>query len=105
MPFDQVDFAIPSPTVSDPVLDHLVRGRAAISNPARWCQGETRNADGQRCSWGALRLVNGDMFECEAEKYLAAAIDGGSFLEFNDNHSHAEVLAMWDRAIASRRGA
>lgn len=97
---------LPAPV--DPVLRHLIDGRAALINPSDWCQGATVNESGQRCSWGALRLVNGDRWECEAEEYLKrAALDldpsAGGFIGFNDGHSHSEVIAMWDRAIASRK--
>lgn len=97
----------------------LKAGRALIDTPEKWTKGvSARMADGRGCSpWddaavcfcsiGALdRLHRATASYEEAQEalkvlrfvsYVQTGID--EVFRFNDSHSHAEVLAVWDAAI------
>lgn len=93
----------------------LRQARALIENPAHWWDGRhdkgtfvdsTRLLRSQICAIQALqRVSNTDYYAlaaCAAGAYLMDAIgESGvnTIPRFNDSHTHAEVLAMWDRAI------
>lgn len=95
-------------------VDILRAARAKIENPENWCQGVYfASASGERvapwaaerwCATGAVWAVVGT----GAEKYhergpalhaLCDAIGGEWQTDYNDTHTHAEVIAMFDRAI------
>jgi hypothetical protein len=95
-------------------LDVLKAARALISDPARWTQNVmARDADGgqytfgcapQTVSWcalGALQHItgkastNGALDALDTQLPIYITID-----YFNDTHTHAEVLALFDAAIA-----
>ena len=90
-------------------LEILKAGRELISDPARWTQGAfARNETGESifadegairfCSIGAISKVCGK--RC-VSKFACEVLGGFNVALFNDTHTHAEVLAMWDRAIAA----
>jgi hypothetical protein len=112
-------------------VDIWVKARALIAEPRNWCQGAVaRDATGRAlnrdfrsvdaavfsqsavsfCLAGAMGRAAGDfsqgMESCSALADMIAlperdrAIYPGGF---NDTHSHAEVLALLDRGIASAR--
>lgn len=110
------------------VLELLEAGRAIIADPAHWAQDTfAYDADGKEvwstsptavcwCSVGVLHKVVSDVqtpspldgdLRCEAEHMLSRASrkDGAnqSIAWFNDSHTHAEVLAVWDIAITEAR--
>lgn len=116
MPFDSVNFVLPA-VETDTILRVLIRGRELVANPADWLQGPASRTlpDGrkQRCSHCALRnaatelgIHDKDVFYIEHYRNLSASSPIGSAIDFNDdpNTTHADMLAMWDRAIAARRG-
>jgi hypothetical protein len=89
-------------------LQILKIGRARISHPSAWSQGKMIREDGSRCALGSL--LHEDKFEeihYDAARYLARALGfigpthecGSIVAAYNDNHTHAQVLAMFDRAI------
>lgn len=99
------------------VREILVKARELISDPARWTQGvAAKNARGEVtaavdgdavcwCSYGAIRNVvgwhdNRNNLIFRAECHLNHAADT-SYISFNDRQgrTHAEVLAMFDKAI------
>lgn len=95
-----------------PVERNLRLARALISEASRWTQGcaaedETGTSvpsDDESavcwCSLGALHLVNylyGDVEKATA--MLKNAMDGYIWT-YNDFHTHEEVMAKWDVAIA-----
>jgi hypothetical protein len=99
-------------------LEVLQQARALISDPARWTQdAPARNADGQRvepfkpeavcwCAWGALdRAVWDTGFVAPGHGRALAhlirelGLQAGQLGTFNDTHIHAEVLALFDKAI------
>jgi len=106
-----------------PVIDLLQRGKKLIENENDWCQCNYRRYPEkgsdrvQYCSLGALALASGHYFNndpcpayndqvLEAISILKAAVRDWlqldnlrNFASFNDTHTHAEVMAAWDRAI------
>ena len=89
----------------------LKSARNLISDPRRWTQGDyvDRNANGEicYCAIGALAAVQeiepGDDIPGAAD--LARVITGGSsdygfwVVRYNDDHAHADILAIFDEAI------
>ncbi len=96
-------------------LETLRAARQLISDPAKWTQGEmARDADGNGisanndlatcyCSFGAIQFVNKESTQIAASRHLdhlCLSKFGISVDVFNDTHTHAEVLALFDAAIA-----
>ena len=106
-------------------LDYLVAARAAIAAPENWCQGSTLQRDGgvsSSCAWGAVNLAVKGSATVSTTRYdpcmrqLLWALPKGStykdgdghgtlaaVITYNNTHTHAEVLALFDRAIARQR--
>ena len=92
------------------VKEILVAARAIIANEENWTQGAyAKDKDGSSigvnysnavcfCSIGAIRKIT--MFPFDAMKVLRNHMED-SIIAFNDGHTHKEVLAAWDEAIAS----
>ena len=88
----------------------LVAARAIIANEENWTQGAyAKDKDGSSigvnysnavcfCSSGAIRKITIDPFDAMA--VLRNHMED-SIIDFNDGHTHKEVLAAWDEAIAS----
>jgi len=90
----------------------LINAKKLIAKPENWMQG--RYGVPAPASLHGPKYVKLDAFGalCEAGKgqyggfterawrYLGDAIDGKCFIAYNDTHTHAEVLAGFDRAIA-----
>jgi hypothetical protein len=80
----------------------LVKAKSLIDTPEKWIQGDAKvkYADGscRYCSVGAIYEINS-----KGMVYLRSAlinINGGdSVATYNDNHTHEEVMALWDKAI------
>lgn len=106
-------------------VEILEKARELISDESRWTQGEyARDNRGHDvdfndssackfCALGAVLAAAGAEDDCDsvtahADHLLAEAV-GGRFINdvacFNDSHSHAEILAVFDRAIAAARTA
>ena len=91
--------------------EQLRAARALISNPDNWTQGKfARDWTGKEttpsatdafcwCAVGALEKVGSN---AEPFKALRWSLPTGcrSISSFNDSHHHAEVLALFDKAIA-----
>jgi hypothetical protein len=93
-------------------LEVLKAARERIAVPERWTQGcAARTSSGEprftgdpdAARWCAIGSIFHD------HPYLTAATDAyaavvdvvkGNLSEFNDSHTHSEVLAAFDRAIA-----
>lgn len=111
------------------VLEALVKGRKLISDEERWTTGASaRDVNGNNvpsvdptatcwCTIGAIGKIvfsDGDVNTCQ-ETIFSGAIrsleahvpyqkfGGRMIAPFNDTHTHAEVLAVWDKAIAAER--
>lgn len=117
MPFDQQDFQPLSiePRCNDPVLQILQDARQLLSDPARWCK-DALESNGAVCARGALFNARKgyslswdgwpSKVHARADRFLAKHIPpafGGSLPFFNnsDSTTHADVLALFDRAIAA----
>lgn len=93
----------PGVQVEDEVLDALVKARALIEKPESWAQGTGNRA--RMCMVQALNHA------CRNKGYAVAydllhEATGDRFVSYwNDapGRTHSEVLAAFDRAIASRR--
>ncbi len=100
-------------------LETLKAARQLISDPAKWTQGElARDADGNEtnpnydsatcfCAHGAIQYFTKDETLSEADRLLIAVCSDEHDCyveEFNDTHTHAEVLALFDAAIAELEG-
>lgn len=100
------------------VKDVLIAARAKISDPARWTRGSsaktkhgslTYSKDSAAVCWcaaGAVVSAVEDSNSPEADaalRSLRISMNGPIPL-FNDTHTHAEVLAKFDEAIAAQGG-
>ena len=91
----------------------LIAAKAKIANPVNWLSGGyATDSEGQKaytwsknatcfCSVGAARSamrlldkINTQVFE------LLNQAAGGCVIEFNDSHTHEQVMVVWDKAIA-----
>lgn len=97
-------------------VEILKAARARIADPQNWCQGwfahDERGQsldynDPEACSWcavGALRR-EGERWNRGAYKALWAQLPAGydHVSDYNDDYgvTHADVLALYDRAIAA----
>jgi hypothetical protein len=91
-------------------LETLKAARKKIEDPAHWIQNEI--CDGPKpwsaesskwCAIGAITSVMGTYTESPAEEILRSVMGGvkpTGIGDFNDTHTHAEVLAAFDAAIA-----
>ncbi len=93
-------------------VDILIAARAKIADPKHWIQKVmARLSDGTAtsafdpcatcwCSAGVIgSLTAGDSStQYQAIRLLSHAM-GDNLVEFNDSHTHAEVLAAFDKAI------
>jgi hypothetical protein len=88
------------------VLETLIKARALIEKHENWTQGKFFDNRGRRCALGALYDAEGIPYTQSAttpsDKALRSAM--GEFPgTFNDTHTHADVLAAFDRAIEAER--
>lgn len=93
--------------------DVLRSARARIATPETWTKGTAaRNLTGHDvaanskeavcwCAMGAL-WADGPLASRVGTSFLRAAIDGVAVAKFNDgpDTTHADILALYDRAIA-----
>ena len=101
-------------------LETLKAARDLISDPARWTKnlfardksGKYVNPQSKEavcfCSLGAIERFAGRKMLGEFEKHLddvCKRLFGTNVISFNDTHVHAEVLALFDAAIAELEGA
>jgi hypothetical protein len=96
------------------IKDVLIKAREIISDEKNWTQrAEARDKDGITvsylrpwavcfCSVGAVEraAIGHPGRNLDALEALSGEISS-NIAEFNDNSSHAEVLAMFDKAIAN----
>lgn len=98
-------------------LEILRAAREKIADPDRWVKGELAiDGEGLRietasgahrgvrwCAVGACCAVAGMDWTTAGDALEAVA--GESVVDFNDTHTHAEVLALFDRTIAEQEAA
>lgn len=107
------------------VLDTLIAARKVIERPEDWNQHSvhyTHEGHTTRCSRGAILQIIGPETSEEEELPFAEALVphmpfggqlGGAYsedaighlCEWNNSHTHAEVLAAFDQAIEAARAA
>lgn len=101
-------------------LEILKAARAKIAEPEHWTQEEYARVHDDEygimrwaaannpsatcwCATGAISAIQGNPGDPEWDVGLSEAFGGmssGDVEQFNDNHTHAEVLALLDKAIA-----
>lgn len=97
----------------NPVRETLIKAKALITDPKNWTQGAyARTGDGVPvplshsaavcfCSMGAIRRISGEL----GAPYQALKREIGPsdmVCEYNDSHTHEEVLALFDKAIEAQ---
>lgn len=104
---------------NEKISEILTAAKAVIQDPVNWIRNDfawdmhgNSLDDGTAhdavcfCSLGALQKItqhqSGDSTDVpyyQAVDYLYQAV-GGNVVEFNDIHTHEEVMNAWDKAIA-----
>lgn len=109
--------AIPeaAPAATDGVLALLVDARTFLSDPVNfWQSGQPDPNPGRaRCAILAIgdaagrtgSRLHSKAFDCLKAALPEPSDDLTAVYRFNDSHSHADVLALFDRAIAARKSA
>ena len=96
------------------VKDNLIAAKALIADPKHWTKGEYVDGQGCMCASGAIRSVTGETL-CKTEIYLDNLVERefyhdfgfATIEEFNDDRltTHADIMALFDRAIAAQDAA
>jgi hypothetical protein len=88
------------------VLEVLIAARAEIAKG--WCKYSYEAPDGSVCAQGALERVGGfgtgaraALIDALSPEHLHPRHRNISLMLFNDQHTQADVLALFDRAIAA----
>lgn len=85
----------------------LIAVKARIDTPDKWSQGAGTGT--RLCSIEAFTVIPDAIGQSRivAEDLLREAMNGkdASIVEFNDSHTHAEVMAAFDRAIEAAANA
>lgn len=86
--------------ITSPVASILIAARKIIENPDDWC-GHAPQTREENCAATAVWKTghNNDAQAAAAYFHLARSMGVKNVKDFNDTHSHAEVLAAFDRAI------
>lgn len=90
--------------------EQLKAAKALIEKPENWLQGKYSDKNGIQestcfCSVGAIHRVLGNGAHAPDRNALTQAVgkvmgtDYTDVTTYNDTHSHAEVMTMWDKAI------
>jgi hypothetical protein len=96
------------------VKENLIAAKALIDTPEKWGKGGYRDPfTGRLCAYGALGVAErGDArnySEALAYRLRVAVPDRfhGRVAEYNDHPdtTHADIMALFDRAIAAQDGA
>lgn len=90
------------------VISDLRAARALIEDRANWAQGDNTGDPGYLITravapWCAGTALHGVGADHSAYQALREAIGNNSIADWNDSHTHAEVLAGFDRAIAAAK--
>jgi hypothetical protein len=101
-------------------LEKLVAARSLIAHPDNWCRGIRKTENGKGglayCAYGALDAVtrtNHNIGDDLPMLLLAALpsdyepsfykMGAGPVADYNNNKTHADILAVFDRAIERQR--
>lgn len=93
-------------------VEILRAAKARIDTPGKWYSGDVRwewtpdCGDDPTCALLAISREVGGYFFHPAKAALSRAMGGGGLYSidipaFNDSHTHAEVMAAFERAIAN----
>jgi hypothetical protein len=94
-------------------LEVLKAAREKIADPAHWTKGEiardkfgmdSMSKSPDACAWCAMGAIWNVSPNVEVRAEAFNALDVQTYLgvpEFNDSHTHPEVLALFDKAIAA----
>lgn len=106
MPFDSLPVERPL-TQADLDLAVLRRARCEVAKPRAWCQGTYSSDGGARCAAGWLMYL-GHWRSAKATALLVRGLPRDDneapwtqVYNYNDTHTQKEVVALFDRAIAS----
>lgn len=95
------------PVPHDETLRVLQQAREWLSDPAHWCKHRTLHETGATCSVGAIEKFNNGLWGAPYNAIDAAVpeMEHRCVINFNDARAttHADVLGLFDRAIAARR--
>jgi hypothetical protein len=92
-------------------LEVLTTGRELLADPKNWTKGWfARTKDGSTthpddpkavcfCSIGAVGKTTPGQIKLRRDVINLLDQVTGGIVQFNDNSTHAEVLAVWDKAI------
>lgn len=85
---------------ADTALSVLTRARTLIENEENWSPQGWGRSQGKYCAIRAVCTAfgRGEHIGGDAQDILTRIV-GQYFGEFNDTHTHAQVLATFDRAI------
>lgn len=81
----------------------LREAKHLIGTPEKWWDGGPYDGPRRECIITAITCVQGSDAVTKADKAMMMAVGASHFLEigeFNDSHSHADVMQAFDRAIA-----
>ena len=105
----ETGYAVEIPPVMPEPARILIEARELIADERHWCQNQWFFMDGRYRSLGAIgqAAVGAPAYGWEktnagiaAAGFLQRSIDDSpTVVHFNDSHTHAEVLAAFDRAI------
>lgn len=100
----------PARPATDEVLSRLVLGRARVAEATCWTKAPSQGHRGKWCAGLSVAPDEDDVFDdagVAAWNALAMALPFGakSVPDFNDANTttHADILALFDRAIEQRR--
>lgn len=99
------------------ILEVLIKAKSLIDTPEKWCQHtyiKTYHGKLRYCSAGALRMVcfgTVDDILSDEESFPFYKVRGilhdvlphHGLVNYNDMHTHAEVMQIWDKAIEYAR--
>jgi len=96
------------------VASRLAEAKALIADQDNWCQNQYEIDNGyttQRCALSAISTAYGYASDCRWFSfdmlnaiYAFTVANGISHIpDFNDTHTHAEVMAAFDKAIEYER--
>lgn len=84
------------------VVDVLVRAGASIADPKDWWDGR-RSAQERETRCLLVALADSTNWDEKALSACIVALGVGDVPRFNDTHTHAEVLALVNKTIATER--
>ena len=108
MPLDSTNFVEAKP--DSQVVTDLLAVRKRIEREEDWCGDQIGGRRGEAMCLGyAMLSITGTAGAYQTHRFAAIeaamGLRGSQIVDFNDTHTHAEVLDLIDRTIARERGA